>query len=100
MALLWLLVVNLAMGLDGDECTHFTYFKGINDGICDRAIGWAEWIYFPNMFGDRTYEDFNNRITSVQATMKEQDVKRFCYFIFPSCKDVHRASRRRIRRPG
>ena len=98
MTLTWVLMVNLAVALDGNECTHFTYFKGIHNGTCDRAIGWAEWIYFPNMFGDRTYEDFDNRITSVynSGVMTEQDMKHFCYFIFPSCK----ANQRKIRRPG
>ena len=81
MALLWLLVVNLAMGLDGDECTHFTYFKGINDGICDRAIGWAEWIYFPNMFGDRTYEDFT-----------QKRIKKFCQISIESVESTFEAA--------
>ena len=98
MTLTWVLMVNLAVALDGNECTHFTYFKGIHNGTCDRAIGWAEWIYFPNMFGDRTYEDFDNRITSVanSGVMTEQDMKHFCHFIFPSCKE----NPRKIKRPG
>jgi len=96
MIFLGALLVQIAVGLDGDECTHFTYFKDINHGICDRAIIWAEWIYFPNMFGDRTYEDFGNRITQAQeGGLSEHQVRQFCYFIFPSCK----VNPRKIKRP-
>jgi len=113
------LFITQTLALVGDECIHFSYFRNcyqtqinlvvfelesiiINsgltgayaDGICSNANNWAEWIYLPNAFGDRTFEQLQQRLFKLEGTsgLSNQRKERICYFIFPSCKSNQEVS--------
>jgi len=77
--------------LEGDECIHFSYFSNLVEdyanGACHKANFFAEWIYLPNAYGDKTFEDIEERLLMLDRDeeLTQQQKHFICYFIFPNC---------------
>jgi len=63
-------------GSNANQCYHHTSFTSgdILSKNCEKYRKWASWIHLPNIFGDLTIADVENRVQNLSVELATNQV--------------------------